>query len=303
MSFRVSAPASSANLGPGFDSLAIALDLWLHVEVERCSGKTIHDLGGQDLHGGENLVIEAMRFTAEQRGWTLPGCGVRVSSGIPVARGLGSSAAAIVAGIRAAAVLAGQADLDDREVVAIGGAMEGHADNVSASALGGVTVAVATEESYLAEVLASRLPWAPVLFIPDAVALTKEARGILPDLVPLSDAAANVGRSALLALALQTGRDELLREAMLDALHQPYRSAIFPHLQPAIAAAAAAGAFGASLSGAGPTVLALASPADARAVGEAMAAAAAYVGVAGRAMELGIPAGGCVVEFAGFPPP
>lgn len=298
MSFRVSAPASSANLGPGFDSLAIALDLWLHVDVERCSGETIHDLGGQELFGGENLVVAAMRFAAERRGWRLPGCGIRVSSNIPVARGLGSSAAAIVAGIRAAAVLAGHADLDDHEVVAIGGAMEGHADNVSASALGGVTVAVATEKGYLAEVLASHLPWVPVLFIPDALALTKEARGILPDRVPLADAAANVGRSALLALALQTGRDGLLREAMCDSLHQPYRSAIFPHLQPAIAAATAAGAFGASLSGAGPTVLALSSPADANAVGEAMAAASSGAGVAGRAMELAIPLEGCVVTFA-----
>jgi homoserine kinase len=296
MSFRVSAPASSANLGPGFDSLALALDLWLHVDVERCSGETIHDLGAQELYGGENLVVTAMRFAAEQRGWALPGCGIRVTSGIPVARGLGSSAAAIVAGIRVAAVLAGQVNLDDREIVAIGGAMEGHADNVSASALGGVTVAIATEEGYLAEVLASHLPWIPVLFIPDAVALTKEARGILPDRVPLVDAAANVGRSALLALALQTGRDELLREAMRDTLHQPYRTAIFPHLQPAIAAATAAGAFGASLSGAGPTVLALASPADAHVVGEAMASASAEVGVAGQVMELAIPASGCVVR-------
>ncbi|HUG15902.1 MAG TPA: homoserine kinase, partial [Thermomicrobiales bacterium] len=279
-SFSVRAPASSANLGPGFDSLALALDLWLHASVTRTATGEIRDVGSVDLLGGVNLVIEAMTMTARRLGVTLPGCDITVSSDIPVARGLGSSAAAIVAGIRAAGELAG-VELPLAQIVDIGGEMEGHADNVSAAVLGGVTVAAHTAVGYVADVLVASLPWRAVVFIPHSHSLTKDARDVLPALVPLRDAAANIGRGVLLAHALRSHRSDLVREGMVDFLHQPYRAEIFQHLEPAIAAALHAGAIGACLSGAGPSVLALASAACAEGVGVAMTDASGLAGVDG----------------------
>ena len=295
MAFSVHVPGSSANLGPGFDCLGLALDLWLRVDVTPRTDGEVRDAGSPDLLGGSNLVIEAMRNAAERRGFALTGCDVTVSSAIPVARGLGSSAAAIVAGMRAASVLAGH-DLCDATLIQLAGDVEGHADNVSASVLGGATVSLHGASGYLAESLASALPWAPVVFIPDRPALTYEARGLLPGRVPMSDAAANVGHAALLAYALHTGRGDLLREAMTDRLHQPYRARIFPHLEPCIAAALAAGAAGAALSGAGPTILTLTRPDAAEAVAAAMTEAAAHVGVTGGARTVAVAWRGCYVS-------
>jgi len=289
-------PASSANLGPGFDSLGLALDLWMRVDVERCDGPdgSVRVVACDDLLGGGNLVVEAMEATAARLGRDLPACQIAVASDIPVARGLGSSASAIVAGIHAAGFVL-DTPLDSATVVDIGGEMEGHADNISASELGGATVSIRAERGWVAELLAATLPWEVVVLVPDAPAFTVEARGILPPAVPIPAAAANIGRAALLALALREGRGDLLREAMRDRLHQPYRAAIFPHLDPVIDAALGAGALGASLSGAGPTILAFAAPADTAVVAAAMERAAAANGFPGRATRRTV-AGGARVE-------
>lgn len=293
MFFSVTAPASSANLGPGFDCLAIALDRWTRVDARITGGAEIVDKGSPDLLGGVNLVIDAINVTASRLGSTVPGCEIRVTSDIPVARGLGSSAAAIVAGVRLAGMLAGCGELSAQTVIDIAGEMEGHADNVSASALGGVTVAAPVENRYVAEVLTPWIPWSPVLFIPDLAAFTSEARAVLPDAIPVRDAVANISRAALLALALRERREDLLREAMRDRLHQPYRQAIFPHLRPAIDAALAAGALGACLSGAGPTLLAFARPSEEEQVGLAMAGAAHANGVHGEHVTIRLADRGC----------
>lgn len=294
-SCSVHAPASSANLGPGFDCLALALDRWLRVDLRRVEGDGIHDAGAPDLLGGSNLVVDAMRVTAARLGLVLPGCEIRVTSDIPVARGLGSSAAAIVAGIRAAGVVCGAA-ISDALVTDIGGAMEGHADNISAAVHGGATVSMLTPRGYIAEPLARELPWTPVVFVPDAASFTHVARGILPSEVPVPDAVSNIGRGVLLALALREGRADLLPEAMRDRLHQPYRAAIFPHLEPVISAALAAGAHGACLSGAGPSVLALADRHLAGVVAAAMLDAGRAVGVDGVAEPIAVATRGCYVE-------
>lgn len=286
-SFSAFAPASSANLGPGFDCLALALDLWLRVDVTETEGSELLDVATQDLLGGANLVIEAMKLTADRLEVNLPGCEIRVASKIPVARGLGSSAAAIVAGIHVAGELAG-VQIPPEIVVDIGGHMEGHADNVSAAALGGVTASMHTGHSYVAVVIETHLPWDAVVFIPDTHSLTKDARDVLPGLVPMRDAAANIGHGVLLAHALRTGHAALVRDAMNDFLHQPYRAEIFQHLEPAIAAATGAGAAGACLSGAGPTVLALAAPDDAELVAVAMTEAALAAGVRGQSLTLSV---------------
>lgn len=295
-SCSIRVPASSANLGPGFDSLGLALDLWMRVDVERLGDSSggVRVVACDDLLGGGNLVVEAMEVTAARLGLALPACQIAVASDIPVARGLGSSAAAIVAGIHAVGFVL-DVPVDSALVVDIGGEMEGHADNISASELGGATVSIRAERGWVAEVLASALPWEVVALVPDAPAFTVEARGILPAAVPIPDAVANIGRAAMLALALREGRGDLLREAMRDRLHQPHRAAIFPHLDPVIDAALASGALGASLSGAGPTILAFADADDADAVAAAMERAAAAHGFGGRAARLAV-VGGATVE-------
>lgn len=289
----VAAPASSANLGPGFDCMAIALDRWTRVDARITDGTEIVDVGSPDLLGGANLVLEAVKVAASRLNLTIPGCEVRVTSDIPVARGLGSSAAAIVAGVRLAGQLAGRGELPDQTVIDIAGSMEGHADNVSAAALGGITVSTPTANGYIAEVLTDWIPWSPVVFIPDLAALTVDARAVLPAVIPVGDAVANVSRGALLTLALRERREDLLKEAMQDRLHQPYRAGIFPHLESTIDAALSAGALGACLSGAGPTLLAFARPTEEEQVGLAMAAAAHAAGVHGEAVTIRMAGRGC----------
>jgi len=296
MSFEVLVPASSANLGPGFDSLALAIDLHTRVRVRQEGDAGRVGAGQIDLYGGEDLVLSSMRYLAGRLGRELPPATIETETEIPVARGLGSSAAAIVAGLQAGALLLSGEPLTSDELISIGGELEGHADNISAAVLGGVTAAVATAEGYIAARLAAHLPWQPVLFIPRLTAFTRDARGILPASVPLTDAAANVGRAALLAHALQTGDDRLLGVAMADQLHQPYRAGMFPHLQPMIDAALGAGAAGACLSGAGPTVLALARAERAAGVRDALALVGEQLGVDGDAVIAAVATGGIQVR-------
>jgi homoserine kinase len=291
----VLAPASSANLGPGFDCIGLALDLWMRVDVALCDGDEIRVSGSPDLLGGDNLVISAMRVARQRLGLELPGCTLTITGDIPVARGLGSSAAAIVAGIKLACLLAGADEVPSQTIVNIAGDLEGHADNASAAVLGGVTLAVPTEHGFVVEPLAGELGWTPVVFIPPIPGFTHEARAVVPRQTPLVNAVANISRSALLVYALQQQRGDLLAEAMRDALHQPFRARIFEHLTPCIEAALAAGALGACLSGAGPTILALAEPGRAAAVGQAMEAAAKAAGVDGQAVPLAVAAHGCHV--------
>lgn len=293
MSFSVLAPASSANLGPGFDCIGLALDLWMRVDVTPCAGDEIRVGGSPDLLGGDNLVVSAMRVASRRLGLELPGCMLTITGDIPVARGLGSSAAAIVAGIKIACLLAGADNVPPQTIVNIAGDLEGHADNASAAVLGGVTLAVPTDNGFVVEPLAGELAWTPVLFIPPIPGFTQEARAVVPRQAPLVNAVANISRSALLVYALQQQRGDLLAEAMRDALHQPFRAKIFAHLTPCIEAALAAGALGACLSGAGPTILALAEHGDATAVGRAMEAAAHAAGVEGRAVSLAVATRGC----------
>lgn len=293
--FNVQVAGSSANLGPGFDCMAIALSSWLRVRVTPNDTGAIRESNASDLLGGANLVIEAMLTTASRLGATLPGCEVEITSEIPVARGLGSSGAAIVGGIRAAATLAG-ADLSDDDIIDIGGEMEGHADNVAASLLGGVTAAMRASHGYVSRRLADSSMWRAVVFVPDNPSFTSQARGILPPTIPIADATFNVGRAAMLALAFREQQPALLRESMQDRLHQPYRSAIFPHLDPTIAAALEAGADGACLSGAGPSVLALAQPDVADDVAQAMTTACHTNRVSGTATVLSVPERGSWVD-------
>lgn len=298
MRFSVTVPASSANLGPGFDSMAVAVELPLTVEVATAEGG-VRSVAGPDLRGGEDLVLAGMRMAAGAAGRTLPDCAVNVRADIPVARGLGSSAAALVGGLLAGNRLLGD-PLDADAILQLGTEAEGHGDNVAAALLGGVVVVLPAG----ARVISRRVPVAGPLraavFVPDRVGLTRDARAVLPIAVPRADAVANASRCALLVLALSSGEFDLLGVAMDDRLHQPYRAALYPYLPEMIAAACAGGAYGASLSGAGPAVLALAAPENASKVGAAMASVARRHGLSGRSLDLPLSQTGARVAVEAF---
>jgi homoserine kinase len=294
MRFTVRTPASSANLGPGFDALGLALGLWNEITIDTAglSGE-VTLAGGESslLDGRENLALTAMRRLAAETGRELPPFSVTIRTEIPVARGLGSSAAALVAGLVAANHLL-DAFLSISDLYSLGWQMEGHGDNVGAALYGGAVLAVPGVPDPVQLLTHGRLDLCVVVFVPRATGLTRAARAALPPTVPHADAAFNVATAGGLVLGLHTGNRRLIGAGMLDRLHEPYRARLFPHLETMTAAARNAGALGACLSGAGPSVLALTEQDRVAAVAAAYRAAAATLGVAGEVRELGVVSGG-----------
>jgi homoserine kinase len=289
----VRVPASSANLGPGFDVLALALDLHLEVEA-RESPKTsiVWDGDGADevplTH--KNLLV---RSTQEPfAGWTRPldGVELRVRNRIPIGRGLGSSAAAIVAGITLGAKLRGLR-ISAQRILELAYPLEGHGDNLAAALYGGFCIAV-TENG---GVRVHRLDWPPrwraILFVPSDISPTHEARRLVPRHPAREDAVFNLGRVAEWVLACSQRDRSLVRSAMDDRLHQPGRALAYPYLDDVIAAAEQAGALGAALSGAGGSVIAIADRHH-DPVGQAMSKAARAHGLDGNVMRLAAAASG-----------
>ena len=269
---RVRVPATSANLGPGFDSLGLALSLYDVVEAWiDPTGLSIEVTGegaGTADAGEAHLVIRAMRETFKILDGQPPGLALRCVNRIPHGRGLGSSAAAIVSGVLAARALTddGAARLPDDAVLRLAAGFEGHPDNVAACLLGGLTVAWTGPDGPRAVRLSPRPAIVPAVFIAPKALSTEHARGVLPETVPHADAAANAGRSALLIAALthelasDTASDpgaplEILLDATQDRLHQPYRAKVMPETAQLVARLRAAGV-PAVVSGAGPSVLA-----------------------------------------------
>lgn len=273
----VDVPASSANLGSGFDAFAVALSLKLRAELlpgdESGIVLTSHGEGvpPDDADPDENLVIrafrEGLRISLGAGGASGIAWRIEVSSMIPAARGLGSSAAAIIAGLLMGAAV-GRRSPEADEILAAATRLEGHPDNVAAALYGGFTLAVGAPDAPVT-LRRFHVPegWIPVVFIPAAESRTNEMRAALPGHVPLADAALQAGRSALLATAIMTGDAPLLRSAMDDLLHQPHRLPLLPGSAKLIEVAYERGAAGACLSGAGPSVLAICDgPAAAHAV-------------------------------------
>jgi len=256
---RVRVPATSANLGPGFDSLGLALSLYDDIEARVTDGGLSIEISGEGETladaGEQHLVVQAMRAGfAAFAGGQPPGLGLRCVNRIPHGRGLGSSAAAIVGGILAAQALCGQPQPPHDDLLELATALEGHPDNVAACLGGGLTIAW-TAASGPRMVRLMPVPGiTPVICVAPAPVRTEVARKALPDTVPHADAAANAGRSALLIAAL-TQRPDLLFDATEDWLHQDYRAEAMPDTYELVRAFRTAG-IPAVVSGAGPSVLA-----------------------------------------------
>ena len=288
MRFTIRSPASSANLGPGFDAIGIALDLWntVTIDTDGTPGEVINE--GDEarlLNGQDNLTIRAMTMLAEGHGRQLPPFSLVARTEIPIARGLGSSAAALVSGLVAANHLLGLG-LTRNELYAEAWRMEGHGDNVGAALFGGAILAVpgVRRPTFLWQ--GEDLGLTVMLFIPEATGATWAARAALPSEIPHADATFNVATATGLAVGLRTIDHELIAAGMHDMLHEPYRARLFPHLDAMKTAARDHGAIGAALSGAGPTVLALVPPERKDNVAEAFTATAAHIGLQGRTAHL-----------------
>lgn len=288
MHFTVRTPASSANLGPGFDALGLALGLWNEVTIDTAGEPGHITLDGSEaslLEGRENLALTAMQRLADAVDRPLPPFALTVRTDVPVARGLGSSAAALVAGLVAANHLLDN-PLSIEDIFSIAWQMEGHGDNVGAALFGGAVLAVPEMPQPVQLLTHGRLDLCAVVFVPEATGLTRAARAALPPTVPHADAAFNVATSSGLVLGLHTGNARLIGAGMLDRLHQPYRARLFPHLEAMIAAARNAGAIGACLSGAGPSVLALTVPANTDSISLAFQGVAETMNVIGQVQQL-----------------
>ena len=258
-SVTVRVPATSANMGPGFDCLALALDIWNEVRVDLGGSGVEIDGEGEDslARNRDNLVYRSVETAFEEAGKTMPGIGVQCRNGIPLGRGLGSSSAAVVGGLVAGNELCGR-PLSDDNMLARAARIEGHPDNSAAALLGGCQIVVEDGDRLATSTVPVPEDLSAVLFIPEVPMPTERARGLLPPIVDRADAVHNIGRAALLVNALVTGDLSELRTATEDRLHQPARQTIFPAMKNIFRAALDAGALGVFLSGAGSTVLALA---------------------------------------------
>ena len=300
MRVHVRVPATSANLGPGFDALGLALALYNEVEAREADGVTVTVQGegeGQLSSGAENIVARGVRLAFEAAGQPFKGVALRCVNRVPTARGLGSSAAAWVGGLVAGNHLTG-GSITKEELLALAARAEGHPDNVAAALLGGLTVSCTGADGRVTAVSLPVPEWLTwVALVPELTASTAEARAVLPASVPRADAVFNVQRVALLLAGLQARRPDALAAALDDRLHQPYRRALFPWMESVREAARRAGAFGCVLSGAGPSLLALVGV-DGDEVARAMETALRAAGIEGRARAFSVDTAGATVVGA-----
>jgi homoserine kinase len=266
-SIDVRVPASTANLGAGFDCLGLALEAYLNVRATVMSkpgaravarSRGVSGSSKLPVTPEENLIFRAMKHAADGEGVKLPAVRLAVQNDIPVASGLGSSAAATVAGVVLGFAVAGRAVSRDA-ALQYAAEVEGHADNVAASLMGGLVVTVVRGDGTVAAV---RKHWPKMIRIvvvtPHCILETAKSRAVLPKTVGFRDAVHNLQRSALLVAALEERRYELIWDASQDRLHQVYRKVLIPGLEEILAISRMPGLLGIALSGAGPSVIALA---------------------------------------------
>jgi len=278
----VRVPATTANLGPGFDTLGLALKLHNTVDVETTPlGVEIDVTGiGSDLvpRSTNNTVYRALQAVFDRAGARRPGMKIRIHNEVPVTRGLGSSATAIVGGLVAGNALCGYR-LSDDELLQMAVAIEGHPDNVAAALYGGFVVSGTVDNRVYAERFSPPSGLRLAVVIPEFPLSTVASRGVLPKMVSFRDAVANMNAVALMVTALAKKGMSLLATAMRDRLHEPYRFALIPGALKAVSAAKTAGALCVALSGSGPSIIAFGT-CDMKCVADRMRDELADVGVA-----------------------
>ncbi len=260
MKFKIQVPATSANIGPGFDSMGIALSLYNYVTAEETDDGLkidILDETSRFLHTDErNLIYRSMARVFKEVGYKAHGIHLTLENNIPVTRGLGSSSAGIVGGLLAGNAISGN-KLSQNDILRIAAELEGHPDNVTPALLGGFTVNILNKSDvkFVKTEIKDDLKFAAL--IPSFYLQTKKSRGILPEAVSHRDAVFNTGRSALLTASLISGKYENIRTAVGDKLHQRYRKRLIPYMDELFNLCYANGALGVYLSGAGPTIIAI----------------------------------------------
>ena len=299
-SVTVRAPATSANIGSGFDCIGMALDIWNELTLTR--GEFSVSVSGEGAGvvplDNSNLVVTGVEAVFKHIGEPVPGLQYECTNRIPFGRGMGSSSAAIVIGLVAGSAISG-ADLDKEQLTALAADIEGHPDNVAPAIYGGCTIGVLNgDNGWVVDQVSVPDGLNAVIFVPEMMINTHESRERLSDQVSRADAVFNIGRSALLVNALSTGRLELLKYATDDRLHQPQRTGAFKPLPHLVKAALTGGAHGAFLSGAGPSVLALATGREVT-IGYEMAETARHFGVDGKTMIVAITRDGASVISRG----
>jgi homoserine kinase len=293
-SASVSVPATTANLGPGFDCIGVALTLYNQFKFSHHEEVAIRVTGTESDRvrtDNSNLVYRSFVKLYEHIGQNPPSVHIDIAMDVPLARGLGSSATAIVGGLVGGNLLAGE-PLDTTAVMELAIALEGHPDNVVPALLGGCRLAASVETLSRQRWEICDVPWhesvVPVVAIPDFELSTAEARRVLPSEVSRADAIFNTAHLGLLLRGLETGNEDWIRAALQDRLHQPYRQALIRGYEVVQQAAVDAGAYGLVVSGAGPTLLALTNPRQAEPVIEAIAQTWQQVGVKAQVRSLEI---------------
>ena len=261
-SICIRVPGTSANCGPGFDSIGLACTVYndLELSLKREPGLSIEVTGegAQNIPcDSRNIVWRSVQYLLRKAGKDkeYPGAVIRMENHVPLSRGLGSSATAIVSGLKAANVLIGNR-FNRRELLQFATDIEGHPDNVAPAIFGGFTISTVTDGDVECFYFRPKFNLKLVVAVPDFPLATKKARAVLPAVVPIQDAVSNIGRAAMMVAALCRGNEKFLKNVFADKLHQPYRAELIPGMYDVFAAARQAGALGASLSGAGPCLIA-----------------------------------------------
>ncbi|MBW8011393.1 MAG: homoserine kinase [Chloroflexi bacterium] len=294
---KVRVPATTANLGPGFDSLGLALDLWNEASFSLLGNEIVVEVQGEgeDLLATDasNLVALSALWAYTEAGESPPdGLHIRCKNQIPLGSGLGSSAAATLSGLLGGNALLGN-PLSRDQILRLADKIEKHPDNVTPAMLGGLTIVVEDGENILTKKLETN-PFKVVVVLPEMTLPTQQAREAIPRKILLEDAVYNLGRSALVVAALRSGDLKLLAKSMQDRLHQPHRLPLIPGAKDAIEAAQKAGA-AAALSGAGPGVVAF-TDSNAPAIAELMENAFKQAGMKTRTFNLSISQNGAEVK-------
>lgn len=293
---RLKLPATSANLGPGFDTLALALELYVEIEAEAAAEFSVEASGrNADLCGAveDNLLITTYEELLTEHGRPVTPLRIAMRNEIPLGMGCGSSAAVRLAAVALAGQFGGLGWERER-ILAEACRLEGHPDNAAACWLGGFVASAADGDGVQAVSFAAPAAWRAVIVMPEKPLATMASRAVLPETYARRDVVANLQRVALLTAAFAAGRPELLRNAMQDWVHQPYRAAVCPLLGKLLPLAGRGGIAGVALSGAGPAVLLLADSEEAAA--EAVGLARAAVNSEVEAVVCGLAVGAAVME-------